>query len=65
LAAIKQKGGLTMVQALSTASVPTMPQAALRLAAIDHVLPLGEIGQFLARLEPAAASSQGGAWRRS
>jgi len=65
LAAIERKGGLTMVQAPSTASVPTMPQAALRLAAIDHVLALSEIGPFLARLEPADARSQEGAWRRS
>jgi two-component system chemotaxis response regulator CheB len=65
LAAIKRKGGLTMVQAPSTASVPTMPLAALRLATIDHVLPLNEIGQFLARLEPADARSQEGSWRQS
>jgi two-component system chemotaxis response regulator CheB len=65
LAEIKRKGGLTMVQAPSTASVPTMPQAALRLAAIDHVLPLGEIGQFLARLGPAHARNERGTWQQS
>jgi two-component system chemotaxis response regulator CheB len=52
LARIKEKGGLTIVQSPDTASVPTMPLAALRLAAVDHVLPLAEIGPFLARLSP-------------
>jgi two-component system chemotaxis response regulator CheB len=65
LAEIKRKGGLTIVQAPSTASVPTMPQAALRLAPIDQVLPLGEIGAFLARLQPGTSSKHGEAWRRS
>ena len=65
LAEIKRKGGLTMVQAPSTASVPTMPQAALRIAPIDQVLPLGEIGAFLARLAPGTSNNQEQAWRRS
>jgi two-component system, chemotaxis family, protein-glutamate methylesterase/glutaminase len=60
LAEIKRKGGLTIVQAPSTASVPTMPEAALRLAAIDYVLPPAEIGQFLARLATSDGSSPGG-----
>jgi two-component system, chemotaxis family, protein-glutamate methylesterase/glutaminase len=62
LAEIKRKGGLTIVQAPSTASVPTMPAAALRLAVIDHVLPLAEIGPFLARLGAGALIS-GEAWQ--
>jgi two-component system chemotaxis response regulator CheB len=56
LAHIKRNGGLTIVQAPSTASVPTMPEAALRLAQVDYVLPLSEIGSFLAGLAPAAAA---------
>jgi len=51
LARIQRAGGLTLVQAPSTAAVPTMPQAALRLFTPDHVLPLHEIGPFLARLD--------------
>jgi two-component system chemotaxis response regulator CheB len=65
LAEIKRKGGLTIVQAPSTASVQTMPQAALRLAPIDQVLPLREIGSYLARLQPATSNIQGEAWQRS
>jgi hypothetical protein len=42
-----------------------MPQAALRLAPIDQVLPLREIGAYLARLEPGTNSNHGEAWRRS
>ncbi|MEO8181711.1 MAG: chemotaxis protein CheB [Deltaproteobacteria bacterium] len=59
LAEIKRKGGLTVVQAPSTASVPTMPEAALRLSAIDHVLPVTEIGPFLARLATADVHTRG------
>ena len=65
LAEIKAKGGLTVVQAPSTASVPIMPEAALRLAVIDQVLPLAEIGLFLARLGAAGRDPRGGAWRRT
>jgi two-component system, chemotaxis family, protein-glutamate methylesterase/glutaminase len=50
LAHIKRAGGLTLVQSPETAAVPTMPQAAMRLLDVDHVLPLAEIGPFLARL---------------
>lgn len=50
LARIKQAGGATLVQSPETASVETMPSAALRLARPDHVLPLTEIGPFLARM---------------
>lgn len=55
LAQIQKNGGMTVVQAPDTAPVPTMPNAALRLAAVDHVLPLAEIGPFLARLPAGAA----------
>jgi len=61
LAEIKRKGGLTVVQAPSTASAPTMPEAALRLSAIDHVLPVAEIGPFLARLGAAEGHTGGAA----
>jgi two-component system chemotaxis response regulator CheB len=65
LAEIKRKGGLTVVQAPSTASVRTMPEAALRLTAIDHVLSPAEIGLFLARLGTSGVGTQGGAWRQT
>jgi two-component system chemotaxis response regulator CheB len=65
LAEIKRKGGLTVVQDPSTASVPAMPEAALRLAPIDHVLPLAEIGLFLARLGAPGRDTRGGAWPRT
>jgi len=52
LARIQRAGGLALVQAPSTAAVRTMPEAALRLFSPDHVLPLDEIGPFLARLDP-------------
>ena len=47
---IKEVGGLTIVQDPSTAEASQMPQAALDATAVDHVLPLEEIGPFLARL---------------
>jgi two-component system chemotaxis response regulator CheB len=65
LAEIKRRGGLTVVQDPSTASVPTMPEAALRLATIDHVLPPAEIGLFLAWLGAAGGDTRGGAWPRT
>lgn len=51
LARIHEAGGTTLVQSPDTASVRTMPEAALRLTRVDHVLPLAEIGAFLARLD--------------
>jgi two-component system chemotaxis response regulator CheB len=52
LARIKRSGGTTIVQDPSTASSRTMPEAAVRLGAVDHVLPLQQIGSFLAGLCP-------------
>jgi two-component system, chemotaxis family, protein-glutamate methylesterase/glutaminase len=50
LARIKQLGGLTLVQTPETAAVATMPNAALGLFKVDHVLPPAELGRFLAQL---------------
>jgi len=50
LARIKASGGMALVQSPETSPVRTMPEAALRLVPVDHVLPLSEIGPFLARL---------------
>lgn len=47
LSAIKQRGGLTIVQDPSTAEVPYMPRAALAATQVDYVLPLKQIGELL------------------
>ncbi len=44
---IKETGGLTIVQHPEDCFIPTMPQAALALAPIDHVLYSQEIATFL------------------
>lgn len=54
LRSIREAGGIAIVQSPATASVPTMPEAGLSLAKPDHVLPLMQIGAFLAQLgDPA------------
>ena len=50
VAAIKKHGGLTIVQDPATAEADYMPRAALAAIKVDHVLPVTEIGPFLARL---------------
>jgi two-component system chemotaxis response regulator CheB len=50
LAHIKLAGGITLVQAPSTAPVRTMPQAALNLGIVDHALAPDALGTFLAKL---------------
>ncbi|MDH5299722.1 MAG: chemotaxis protein CheB [Desulfobulbaceae bacterium] len=47
---IKDGGGLAIVQDPATAQIDYMPRAAMAAVAVDHVLPLTEIGPFLARL---------------
>ena len=46
LAAIKERGGLAVVQDPSTATRTTMPEAAIAATAADAVLPLEEIAPF-------------------
>jgi two-component system chemotaxis response regulator CheB len=55
LMAIKQRGGVAVVQDPDDALVPGMPQSALRYVEVDHRLPAGEIAPLLSRLarEPA------------
>ncbi|MGA6103818.1 chemotaxis protein CheB [Pseudomonas solani] len=55
LAAIKQGGGMTVVQDPLEAQVPTMPEAALASHVPDHILPLRGIRALLAQLDPAHA----------
>jgi two-component system, chemotaxis family, protein-glutamate methylesterase/glutaminase len=51
LCQISQAGGVAIVQAPATASSPMMPEAALRRVGHSaHVVPLGDLGAFLARL---------------
>lgn len=47
LAAIKARGGTTLVEEPATAAYPVMPEAALAASPVDHVLPLAEIAPFL------------------
>jgi two-component system chemotaxis response regulator CheB len=57
LAAIKDAGGLTVVQKPDTALAPLMAMSALALRPADWVLPLEEIAAMLRRLDARAAQS--------
>jgi two-component system chemotaxis response regulator CheB len=50
LRAIKQHGGLAIVQDPETAEAASMPRAALRATAVDHVASLERIGALLRQL---------------
>ena len=56
LAAIKQRGGLAVVQEPTDALYPGMPGSALANVPVDHVSPAASMGALLARLtrQPAA-----------
>ncbi|HYX25309.1 MAG TPA: chemotaxis protein CheB, partial [Thermoanaerobaculia bacterium] len=59
LAAIKQCGGVAVVQDPEDADYPSMPESAIANVAVDHVLPLAEIGprlEELLRQPPAEAA---------
>ena len=47
---VKRRGGLTIAQDPSTAARREMPEAAIATGAIDHVLPLEDIGPKLGEL---------------
>lgn len=53
--AIKQQGGLTVVQDPADAAVPSMPASAINGVNVDHIVPVNELGALLTRLacEPA------------
>jgi two-component system, chemotaxis family, protein-glutamate methylesterase/glutaminase len=50
IAAIKREGGLTVVQDPATAEAATMPKGAISGTKVDMILPLREIGPFLASI---------------
>lgn len=50
LAEIKRCGGRAIAQDPATALYPSMPVNALSLVAVDHILPLEQVGATLARL---------------
>lgn len=57
---VKAHGGVVIVQQPATAEVATMPAATLRAVSVDLILPLEEIGPYLAGLhgsthEPASS----------
>jgi two-component system chemotaxis response regulator CheB len=60
LYAIKERGGLAVVQDPNEALYAGMPRSALRNVAVDYRLPVAEIGALLARLahEPAPPESE-------
>ncbi len=50
LIAVKQRGGIAVVQDPNDALYPSMPQSALSYVNVDHLLPLSHIGPLLAQL---------------
>lgn len=50
LKAIRDAGGIGIVQLPAEAAAATMPEAAIRIAGADHILPLAGIAPFLNRL---------------
>lgn len=50
LAAIKQRGGIAVVQDPKEADYPGMPSSAIQNVLVDHVLPLDEIAPLIDRL---------------
>ncbi|HUP45479.1 MAG TPA: chemotaxis protein CheB [Thermoanaerobaculia bacterium] len=47
---VKARGGFVVVQDPLTAEAPAMPEAAIRAARVDRILPLDRIGPFLVEL---------------
>jgi two-component system chemotaxis response regulator CheB len=54
--AIKDRGGVALVQEPTEAEFPDMPQSALTHVEVDHVLPAAQIGAKLAALAAAPAN---------
>src|ERR1700712_5433399 len=58
LQAIKQAGGIAIVQDPAEAVEPSMPQSALRHVAVDHCVPLEAMAALLARLVASDLESE-------
>jgi two-component system chemotaxis response regulator CheB len=57
LMAIRQAGGLSIVQDPEEALAPFMPTSATQIAGADHVVPLGKIAPLLVELSPQSPPS--------
>lgn len=58
--AIKQRGGVTVVQDPVEATFPSMPTSVMQDISVDYSLPLREIGPLLAKLTRQPAAEEGG-----
>jgi two-component system, chemotaxis family, protein-glutamate methylesterase/glutaminase len=54
---VRARGGLTVAQDPADAEKPTMPEAAIATGAVQHVLPLAEIAELLARVATSDRSA--------
>jgi two-component system chemotaxis response regulator CheB len=50
MAAVKEAGGIAIVQDPDEAFAPSMPRSVMASTAVDHVLPVGEIGRMVVAL---------------
>ncbi len=60
LEAIKQRGGLAMVQDPNEALYPGMPRSAVETVAVDHVAPISELAVLLDHLAHDAVEDESG-----
>jgi two-component system, chemotaxis family, protein-glutamate methylesterase/glutaminase len=58
--AVKQLGGLAVVQDPDEAFMPSMPLSALGQVEVDYTLPVAEMAPLLARLAATSVAEQGG-----
>lgn len=58
LAAVKEAGGIAIVQDPDEAFAPSMPRSARALVAVDHVLPVGKMGRLIAELTREEAGAR-------
>lgn len=58
LYAVKERGGIAVVQDPTDALHPSMPRAAMKAVAVDHCLPVSQIGALLVHLVSKAIPAQ-------